>query len=115
MTTAAEVRDKAARKLGVLGRGQTLSAEDAAIIDASYSEVYQRLSVLGQAPWDFDEEMPDEYGPYVASLVAWGCRVDLKPPAERYMALELEAREALPEIRELNRNDLIDPMVAEYY
>ena len=43
MTTVAEIRNKAARRLGVLGVGQTLQNNIQADLDEAYEEVYSFL------------------------------------------------------------------------
>ncbi len=75
MPTVAEIRDKAARKLGVLAFGQTLSNRYSADLTAAYSEVYAELRELNLVNWTLTGTIPDEVVEPVVALVA-RARVD---------------------------------------
>ena len=46
MATAAQIRDRAATRLGILGEGETLPSYETADMDASYVEIYAQLVAL---------------------------------------------------------------------
>lgn len=87
MATAAQIRDKAARKLGLYGTGQTLRAAHAADLDEAYAEIYAELELIDLVTWAFDEDVPDALTRVVVDLVA-GSRVnEYSVPAEKYQRL----------------------------
>ena len=45
MATLAEFRNKVLRKLKVLAQGQAASSEDASIVEGTYREVYEELTL----------------------------------------------------------------------
>jgi hypothetical protein len=96
MATAAEIRDKAARKLGILGVGNTLRAEHQADLDEAYLDVYNMLAADDLTPWDFDEEVPDDLVEPVVSLVAYARYVDYGVPQERSLKIVRDAEGAPP-------------------
>ena len=91
MATAQEIREKAAKKLGVLGTGQTLQSETAADIDAAYTEVYAQLDTLNLTTWDSDEEVPDELVKPVVDLVAYARVDEYSVPDNRYTRIRRDA------------------------
>lgn len=109
------IRDQAARKLGVLGIGQTLQSEISSDLDRAYLEIYHDLDAKNQAPWEVDGVVPDEYVPHLAALVADRRSVDYKPPVERLTLIKAEAAQAWGEIRELNGSDLTEVVHTDYF
>jgi len=49
--TAAEVRNRILRKLGVLAAGETASSEDAALVDTELADVHAELDGLSLVSW----------------------------------------------------------------
>lgn len=115
MATAAELRDRAATMLGILGEGETLPSYEAADLTQSYAEVYAALDVKGHVTWDYDEDIPDEYVPHVAALVARGRVDDYGVPNDRYTRIVNAARLAPFEIKELNGSDATVTAAPDYY
>ena len=67
--TRRELVDQAATKVGALGVGQTLEAEDLAVIDRMASALFDQLAedeILQVS----DDEIPASWSPYLASLLA---------------------------------------------
>lgn len=115
MATAAEIRNKAAKKLGVLATGQTLESEIADDLDEAYDEVYAALDAKNLVTWDYDEEIPDEYiGPVVA-LVAFARADEYGIPNDRYQRIAGDMSRALNEIRELQESNAYTTPKAVYY
>jgi hypothetical protein len=101
MATAAEIRNKAAKKLGLFGTGQTLRSEIAANLDQAYAEVYAELELQSLATWSFSGDVPDALVRSVVSLVA-GSRVDeYSVPTEKYARIVRENEGAEDRIRKL--------------
>ena len=75
MASAAEIRNKAAKKLGLFGTGQTLRSAISADFDQAYVEVYGELELLSLVTWSIDDEVPDALVRSVVDLVA-GARVN---------------------------------------
>ncbi|MBT8439718.1 MAG: hypothetical protein KJO91_08325, partial [Gammaproteobacteria bacterium] len=65
MATAADIRNKAATRLGIYGEGETLPSYESNDLDEAYTETYARLAAKSLALWDIDEEVPDEYVTHV--------------------------------------------------
>ena len=115
MATAAEIRNKAVKKLGVLATGQTLESEIAADLDEAYSEVYAALSAKNLTTWAEDEEVPPEYiGPVVA-LVAFARVDEYGVPNDRYQRIAGDVSRATAEIRELQESNVYKTPTAMYY
>jgi hypothetical protein len=115
MATAAEIRERAATMLGILGEGETLPSYEAADLDQSYTEVYDALEIKGHITWDFDDDIPDAYAPHIAALVAWGRVDDYSVPNDRYTRIRNAAKEAPYEIKELNTSDALETAAPDYY
>ena len=109
------IRNQAARKLGLLGVGQTLQSEISTDLDQAYIEVFNALDAMNQAPWDVDDDVPDEYVPFLAALVADKRLVDYKTPPERLALIKAEASDAWGAIRELNGSDLTEVVYTDYF
>lgn len=115
MATAAEIRNRAATKLGLLGVGQTLPSYITSDLDTAYTEVYAILDAKSLVDWDDDESIPDEYSPHLVALVARARITDYMPPANRLGVIMAEAGVALGEIRELQSNNVYTVPKATYY
>lgn len=87
MATSAEIREKAARKLGVLGVGQTLRSEISDDLDEAYTEVYRELESDDMALWEIDEEVPDQFVWPVVAMVAYRRAVEYGVPQERFVRI----------------------------
>ena len=92
MATSAELRNKALRKLGVFGTGQTPSAQKQADLDASYVEVYAELSSRSLTTWDSDEDIPEEYVSSMVSLMADSRKDEYRVPNDIYQRITIDAR-----------------------
>ena len=115
MATAAQIREAAAYRLSIMGEGLTLASYEAADLDESYVEVYAQLAALNLAVWDFDEDVPDEYTSHVAALVAYNRTTVYPVPDSRYVRLARDSDTAIPAIRELQTNDIIDQDQPDYF
>lgn len=58
MATKAEIRQKVAKRLGLLGQGASLSAAIGADLDDAYDEVYDELESSGLTIWADTGSMP---------------------------------------------------------
>lgn len=106
MATKEQIRERAARALGILGQGDTLDSERTFEMDQSYIEVHGQLTVKSIVTWDFDEDIPDEYTPYIVALVAKG-RMNTYPLSEaRTIRVLGAAKDAQLQIMELNTSDV---------
>lgn len=90
MATTAEVRTRALRRLGVLGRGQTARAEDNAELDQAYKELYADLEVKGLTTWGNNTaDVPDRFvDPISALLAAYRVEEFSVPPAKYQRIME---------------------------
>ena len=101
MATSAEIRNKAAKKLGLYGTGQTLRSAISADIDAAYTEVYAELAALGIATWGASDAIPSHLVRAMVALVA-GARVnEYSLPLERYQRIVADSAAAEKRIRQL--------------
>lgn len=92
MPTAAEIRNRALKKLGVFGTGQTAGPDAAADIDQAYVEVYANLRARQITTWDFDESVPDKFAFDVVALVADSRKDEYRIPNDLYQRIKLDAR-----------------------
>ncbi len=92
MAVAAEVRNKALRKLGVFGTGETASSKKQADLDAAYTETYADLSRRSLVTWDFDEEVPDEFVKPIVALMADARKDEYRVPNDLYQRITVDAR-----------------------
>jgi hypothetical protein len=67
--TRRQLVDQAATKVGALGAGQTLAAEDLAVIDRMASALFDQLAE-DEILLASDDEIPASWSPYLASLLA---------------------------------------------
>ena len=101
--------------LGIHGEGQVLPSAKAEDLDDSYTEVYAQLSIKDQVTWAEDEDIPDEYAPYVSALVAWGRVMNYPIDPKRYQLIQFAASQAPLEIKELQASDAYETPTATYY
>ncbi len=101
MATSAEIRNKAAKKLGLFGTGQTLRSEIASDIDDAYTEVYAELNALSLVTWASSGSVPDELVKSVVSLVAFARVDEYSVPIAKYNRIVADATVAESRIREL--------------
>lgn len=99
MATKAEVKEMAARKLGVLGIGQTLSAEYSSILDDAFDAVFYGLRDDGLNTWAYSAEVPGLIADHFSVLAAKRKPLELGASAERMQAIEVKSAEAMREIR----------------
>jgi hypothetical protein len=91
MATAAEIREKALKKLGIKAIGNATQSEIQADLDEAYTEVYAMIDTLDLATWDIDDEVPDEFVQAVKDWVAY-LRVDeYSIPNDRYQRIVRDA------------------------
>lgn len=91
MATTAEIRNKAAEKLGLLGTGQTLQSNISSDLDNAYTEVYGMLESKGLATWGTSSTAVP--AALVTPIVDWvaGVRATRYAiPADRYQRVMLE-------------------------
>jgi hypothetical protein len=68
--TRRELVDQAATKVGALGAGQTLAAEDLDVIDRMASALFDQLAEDEILSISDEEEIPASWSPFLASLLA---------------------------------------------
>lgn len=116
MATAAEIRDKAAYKLGVKAFGQTLENDVATSLDNAYTEVYARLRDEDLVSWHVTAEVPDEVVSPVVDLVAFSRVDEFGVSGERFQRITLAASQAETRIRRSIQDDYFtDESEAKYY
>jgi len=115
MATAVQIRTRAALMLGIHGEGQVLPAAKSEDLDNSYTEVYAQLTVKDQVTWADDEDIPDEYAPYISALVAWGRVMNYPIDPKRYALIAAAAKAAPLEIKELQASDAYVTPKAVYF
>lgn len=101
MATAAEIRNRALRMLGVLSLAQTAESNDVTEVDAYYAEVYADLKDDGLTTWSLAAEVPTELVPHVVALVALHGTETYGPSPARYQRIVAKAAIAKREIRRL--------------
>lgn len=91
MATAAEIREKAVRRLNIVSRYNTTPSPIQNSLDDAYTEVYAMLSKRRLTTWDFDQEVPDEFVNPVVDLVAYSRANEFKIPNELYTRIGIDA------------------------
>jgi hypothetical protein len=115
MATPAQIRNRAATMLGILGEGETLPSYESNDMTESYSEVYAQLSAKNMAVWDLADDVPAEYAPHVVSLVAAGRMDDYSIPNDKYSRIAATASQAYLEIKELQSEDTYVTPTPDYF
>ena len=116
MATAAQIRNKAASKLGIKAIGQTLENAVSSDLDEAYDEVYARLRDEDLVSWHSTAEVPDEVVSPVVDLVAFARADEYKVNGEKYQRLMLAASQAEVRIRRSLQDDYFkDASDAVYY
>jgi len=116
MATAAEIRNKAASKLGVKAIGQTLDNPISSDLDEAYAEVYTRLRAEDLVNWHITSEVPDDIVSPVVDLVAFARAVEYGVSGDRYNRIILAASQAETRIRRSLQDDYFtDESEAKYY
>lgn len=91
MATTAEIRNKAAQKLGLLGVGQTLQSNISSDLDDAYTEVYGMIESLGLATWGTSStNVPDALVTPIVDMVAGVRATRYAIPGERFQRIILE-------------------------
>ena len=109
MATKAEIRDRAANKMGILPRNQQLKSEDDVRMSAAVDEVYAQLKKDGKATWASTGTTPDELTPHVIALVAENAMGDFSIPSERYARIKQDAAIARRDIAKFTVSDYSPP------
>lgn len=99
MATKAEIRNAAARKVGILGIGQTLSSQYHAIIDAAYDALFYQLREKGFNTWAYAADVPTQIEDYYSTLVAGKCALELGASSERIATIAASSPVAMREIQ----------------
>lgn len=121
MATSAEIRNKAAKKLGLYGTGQTLRSAISADLDEAYTEVYGVLVAKELATWASTAEVPDALVEPVVSMVAAHRATQYSIPGERYQRVMRDYHgdavlpSAVDRIREIISDDNARPTKIEYF
>ena len=116
MATAAEIRDKAGRKLGIKAFGQALENSVSSDLDEAYSEVYARLRDEDLVSWSEIADIPPELVSPVVDLVAFARVTDYGVSTERFNRLTIAASQAEVRIRRSIQDDYFtDESEGVYY
>ena len=113
--TPAQIRYDAAKKLGVLGDGQTLQSELAADILQAYNEVYAELEARDLVSWGASDSAPDRFSWIMSTMVARHYALQSSIPSERMQWIEAQYQEAWRRLRALQYRDANPPTeMADY-
>lgn len=114
-----EIRNRALRRLGVLGWGGTPNTNVSNDMDQVYTEVYAALEEEGLTTWAVTAEVPDAYVPHMVNLCALQRASEHKVSPQRYEKLVLEAgpngERAMSSIRSLKATAYQSTTEVEYY
>ena len=112
MATLAEMRVKVAQKLEQTGQGQTLTAEDADIIDTRITEKHNNLFERGKLYWSITDTPSEAVVPMVW-IFANEVADEFGIQSQKF---EIKAQQAMTEIAELNASYYEgEPTRALYY
>lgn len=99
MATLLSVKQKALRKLGVIGISQDLTGDQNAQATTAYNSVYDRLLSKNLVAWAKDDDIPDEYVEPVASIIAFELTNEYGVSDSRFQRLQYSALQAEPQLR----------------
>lgn len=109
MATKAQIRQRVGEDLGLVPVGQTLENQDQSRIDATFTEVYNRLKEKGLASWASTAEVPSEIVPYFAIMMEEKLLTSYSVPESRFLRIKNDAGEdgdkALNNISELTTTE----------
>ena len=88
--TVAQVVESAARKLGLIGRGQTLESDFNTDLTNAYNEVHSEWESRNAISWGPAAAVPDQYANAMATFTAMKRALEYKMPAERLVQLQAE-------------------------
>lgn len=91
MSTKAEVRQQVGEDLGLVPIGQNLESQDQLRIDATYTQVFERLKEKGLAAFPSAGPVPDKLVPYFCLLMEQKLLTSYSVPESRYMRINTEA------------------------
>ena len=114
--TAAQIRDRAAKKLGLLGKGGTLDHDDKVDVEQAYAEVYAQLKKEGLAVWAFTGgSIPNEIADEVANMIAAKMVDDKGVSNDRAVRILNKAATGIRDIRKFIKPDYITQTAAKDY
>lgn len=121
--TAAEIRNKALKKLGKFGTGTIADSGKSDDIDQAYIEVYEELSSRALVTWDLDEDIPDQFVRAIVALVADSRKDEYRIPNDLYQRITLDARGdntvinpgAIANIRTAQASNVYKTPTADYF
>jgi hypothetical protein len=89
--TIAQLVQRVGEDLSLVPIGQDLESQDAARIEATYNEVYQRILKAGYATWSSIADIPTAAVPYVALMVEEKLLTTYSVPESRYIRIKQDA------------------------
>jgi len=98
MATAAEIRNRALRKLGVLESGGTPTTDEQTDADAAYAALYAFLSEKHAVTWDSDESIPVKAENAVVKMLMAELADEFGSTEGQYQRLQAEASIALDKL-----------------
>ena len=90
--TRLELVNRALGRLGIVGAGQTASAEDLEVVDGLVDFVILDLAVRQVYAVSNDEEIPTEASEYIAALLAQAAAADFQKPTNPQIIEWAEAK-----------------------
>lgn len=105
--TKAQIKERAATRLGIVAIGQALSHEDGVRLEQAYNEVYEYLKTHGIASFAASSDVPSDIAPYFITMIAHNCIDDYKIPNELYQRIAIDFSQAEHKIRALVIPDYI--------
>lgn len=94
MATLARVRERAAKRLGLLATGQTLGASITADLVSAYSGLHAEWTELGIAVWSSTADVPEKLAEAVVRELAYRLKDDYGISMERYQRIAAEGGQA---------------------
>lgn len=116
MATTAEIRDKAAFRLGIKSFGQALENSVSSDLDAAYDEAYALLRADDLVSWGPSADIPSEFVYPIVSLVAFSRMEEYGVGGERAARIAAAATGAERLIRRIIQGDYFNSdSEANYY
>lgn len=109
--TREELIARALRKLGVVGAGQSPSAEDSAAVDEEIEPVMADLAVRGIYAWGDPDEIDDEAFVHLATILGNSVANDFGKPESEEARLMAESRLKLLDVKTMSGQ----PLKVDYY
>ena len=115
MATLLSVKEKALRRVGVLGNGQTVSPLQDVQVTSAYNSLYDELQSKSIAAWAQDGDIPDTFVEHIVDMLSFNLANEFGVSDSRWQRLQITADRAELKLRAISYpNYVSDTEVTDY-